>query len=71
MPRDPVATVPERRTANPRQGVWSFPLPFRVPGPTVSPLGHARLGADPAHRWPRDRVFAVCRAGGEDWPGEG
>ncbi|MCP2278038.1 LysR family transcriptional regulator [Nocardia amikacinitolerans] len=57
---DLVATVPERHTANLRQGLRSFELPFRAPEVTISLLWHVRLDADPAHRWLRDRVSAVC-----------
>ncbi|ONI83565.1 LysR family transcriptional regulator [Saccharothrix sp. ALI-22-I] len=58
---DLVATVPERHTANLRQGMCSFELPFRAPEVTVSLLWHVRLDADPAHRWLRDRVLDACR----------
>lgn len=58
---DLVATVPERHTANLRHGMHTFELPFRAPEVTVSLLWHARLDADPAHRWLRDRLLSVCR----------
>ncbi len=41
----------------------SFPLPVATPEITVSQLWHPRFDADPAHRWLRGFVFAVCRAG--------
>ncbi|MFF4346160.1 LysR family transcriptional regulator [Streptomyces sp. NPDC001530] len=62
---DLVATVPERHTANLRQGMCSFELPFRAPEVTVSLLWHVRLDADPAHRWLRDCVLGVCRFDGQ------
>ncbi|MBB5959600.1 DNA-binding transcriptional LysR family regulator [Saccharothrix tamanrassetensis] len=58
---DLVATVPERHTAQLRQGMCSFELPFRVPEVTVSLLWHVRLDADPAHRWLRGCVLDVSR----------
>jgi DNA-binding transcriptional LysR family regulator len=57
---DLVASVPERHTARLREGLRSFALPVDVPGMTVSMLWHPRLHADPAHRWFRDCVRAVC-----------
>ncbi|WP_454195825.1 LysR family transcriptional regulator [Nocardia sp. Marseille-Q1738] len=65
---DLVATVPGRHTTNLRRGMHSFELPFRAPEVTVSLLWHARLDADPAHRWLRSRVLDVCRRRTE--PGE-
>ena len=59
---DLVATVPERHTANLREGMHSFPLPIETPGFTVSLLWHPRLDADPAHRWLRGLVRAACGA---------
>jgi DNA-binding transcriptional LysR family regulator len=57
---DLIATVPERHTGNLRAGMHSFPLPFTVPGITVSLLWHPRLDADPAHRWLRGCVRGAC-----------
>ncbi|GAA4423896.1 hypothetical protein GCM10023148_25940 [Actinokineospora soli] len=57
---DLVATVPERHTEGLRHGMRAFALPFRAPEVAVSLSWHARLDADPAHRWLRDRVAAVC-----------
>lgn len=59
---DLVATVPERHTANLRDGMHSFPLPVETPQFTVSLLWHPRLDADPAHRWLRGVVRSVCAA---------
>jgi DNA-binding transcriptional LysR family regulator len=58
---DLIASVPERHTGILRAGMHSFALPFPAPEVTVSLLWHPRLDADPAHRWLRDRVRAVCR----------
>jgi DNA-binding transcriptional LysR family regulator len=57
---DLIATLPERHTGNLRAGLHSFPLPFPVPGFTVSLLWHPRLDADLAHRWLRGCVREVC-----------
>lgn len=59
---DLVASVPERHTANLREGMHSFPLPEDTPEFTVSLLWHPRLDADPAHRWLRGVVRAACGA---------
>ncbi|MGZ3273492.1 MAG: LysR family transcriptional regulator [Caulobacteraceae bacterium] len=58
---DLVATVPELHTAALRDGMFSFPLPIRTAGFTVSMVWHPRLDADPAHRWIRACVREVCR----------
>lgn len=42
------------------QGLVGFDLPVRTPEIVVSALWHPRLDADPAHRWLRDTVIAVC-----------
>jgi DNA-binding transcriptional LysR family regulator len=52
-----VATVPERHTASLREGMRAFALPVRTPSHTVSMLWHARLDADPVHRWLRGVVL--------------
>lgn len=57
---DLIADVPERYTARLREGVTTVALPFEMPGHTVSMLWHPRLDADPAHRWLRACVRAVC-----------
>lgn len=57
---DLIATVPERHTAALRGGLFCFDLPVMVPEITVSLLWHPRLDADPAHRWLRGCVRAVC-----------
>jgi DNA-binding transcriptional LysR family regulator len=57
---DLVASVPERHTEGLRTGLHAFALPFETPALTVSLLWHPRLDADPAHRWLRCRVRALC-----------
>jgi DNA-binding transcriptional LysR family regulator len=57
---DLIATVPDRHTANLRDGMHSFPLPVPTPDFTVSLLWHPRLEADAAHRWLRGLVRATC-----------
>jgi DNA-binding transcriptional LysR family regulator len=59
---DLIASVPARHTGNLRAGMHSFPLPVDIPEITVSLLWHPRLDADPAHRWLRGHVKAVCAA---------
>ncbi|MBB3884435.1 DNA-binding transcriptional LysR family regulator [Acetobacter oeni] len=38
-----------------------FQLPVKTPEIAISAMWHPRQNADPAHRWLRDRVQAVCR----------
>lgn len=57
---DLIASVPERCTGCLRDGLASFPLPFPLPGITISLLWHPRMEADPAHRWLRQCVREVC-----------
>ena len=57
---DLIATVPERHTGNLRDGMVTFALPVRTPSFTLSLMWHPRMEADPAHRWLRDLVSAVC-----------
>lgn len=59
---DLIASVPDRHTANLREGMHSFPLPVQTPEFTVSMLCHPRLDADPAHRWLRGHVRDACAA---------
>jgi DNA-binding transcriptional LysR family regulator len=40
----------------------AFELPVKLPPLMVSAIWHPRLDADPAHRWLRGVVLAVCRA---------
>lgn len=57
---DLVATVPERHTGNMRGGLHTFALPMKAPEITVSMLWHPRMDADPAQRWFRACLKAVC-----------
>jgi DNA-binding transcriptional LysR family regulator len=57
---DMIATVPETHTMGLCEGMHRFPLPFEVPGFTVSLFWHPRLEADPAHRWLRSLVLSTC-----------
>lgn len=63
-----IATVPERHTGLLRDGMHSAALPFATPEFTVSMLWHPRLDADPAHRWLRGHMRAVCGADRPDNP---
>ncbi|WP_339479337.1 LysR family transcriptional regulator [Pseudomonas sp. RL_5y_Pfl2_73] len=55
-----IASVPERYTASLRTGLYSFALPFAVPGFTIAMLWHPRMDADPVHRWLRGCLREVC-----------
>ncbi len=44
------------------QGLAGFDLPVRTPEIAISAMWHPRMDADPAHRWLRDTVIAVCHA---------
>jgi DNA-binding transcriptional LysR family regulator len=44
------------------QGLVGFDLPVRTPSITISAMWHPRMDADPAHRWLRETLFAVCQA---------
>jgi DNA-binding transcriptional LysR family regulator len=57
---DLVASVPERHTGHLLTDLHAFPLPFAAPEITISMVWHPRLEADPAHRWLRECVRAVC-----------
>ena len=57
---DLIATLPERHTGNLRGGLHSFRLPVATPEFTLSLLWHPRMDADPAHRWLRECVRAIC-----------
>lgn len=57
---DLIASVPERHTANLREGMFSFPLPVQTPEFTVSLIWHPRLSADPSHRWLRSLIMETC-----------
>lgn len=66
---DLVALVPHSCLGNSLTGdlaVTSGLATFEVPVPTpefkISAMWHPRMDVDPAHRWLRDTVMAVCRA---------
>jgi DNA-binding transcriptional LysR family regulator len=42
-------------------GVRSFDFPVRMPDFPISAMWHPRVDADPAQRWFREQVIAVCR----------
>ncbi len=44
-----------------REPSQAFPLPVQTEPITVSQIWHPRLDADPAHRWLRTMLLAVCR----------
>jgi DNA-binding transcriptional LysR family regulator len=44
-----------------RRRLLAFELPVRTEPITVSQIWHPRLEADPAHRWLREMLLAVCR----------
>jgi len=43
-------------------GLVGFDLPVRTPAIVISAMWHPRMDADPAHRWLRNTVVAVCHA---------
>lgn len=57
---DLIASVPERYTAQQREGLFSFALPLALPAFTVAMLWHPRLDADLGHRWLRGCLREVC-----------
>jgi DNA-binding transcriptional LysR family regulator len=65
---DLVALVPRSSLASPTGadsnglGLVGFDLPVRTPPIVVSAMWHPRMDADPAHKWLRDTVLAVCHA---------
>ncbi|WP_377705014.1 LysR family transcriptional regulator [Pseudoduganella sp. UC29_71] len=61
---DLIASVPERQTGKLRDGLHTFALPLAAPQVTVAMLWHPRMDADPAHRWLRSLVHAICAVGG-------
>jgi DNA-binding transcriptional LysR family regulator len=65
---DLIALVPHFCFSNPLDadqaapsGLQSFELPVRTPEIVISAMWHPRVDADPAHRWLRETVVAVCR----------
>ena len=65
---DLLALVPRSCLGNPLatdhfapSGLASFELPVPMPEFKISAIWHPRVDADPAHRWLRETVIAVCR----------
>lgn len=64
---DLIAAVPRSCLGNgltagePAWGLESFELPVRTADFAISAIWHPRLQADPAHRWLRETIAAVCR----------
>jgi DNA-binding transcriptional LysR family regulator len=78
---DFVATVPRSCLGNAltrrhaaASGLDSFALPVSLPKHSVSAMWHPRMDADPAHRWLRNTVIALCKkaypAASEQWRSE-
>lgn len=44
------------------QGLEGFELPVATPDLAISVMWHPRLDADPAHRWFRQKLAAICQA---------
>jgi DNA-binding transcriptional LysR family regulator len=62
---DLVALVPRscfRSVDAVTESIATFELPVPTPEIVVAAMWHPRMDADPAHRWLRDQVMAVCRA---------
>jgi DNA-binding transcriptional LysR family regulator len=57
---DLITTVPDRFTRHLRGDLFSFPLPYQIPGFPISLFWHPRMDADPVHRWVRSCVREVC-----------
>lgn len=60
--------MPDRETNTGGIGFAWFPLPVGTPPITISQVWHPRMDADPAHRWLRGVVHAVCRAARDPAP---
>ena len=60
VPRSGLASRAGADPAGP--GLVGFDLPVRTPEIAISAMWHPRMDADPAHRWLRDTVVAVCQA---------
>lgn len=57
-----VAIIPDRFTNMLRESLFCFELPYKVPSINISMLWHPRMDKDPAHKWFRDCILAVCQA---------
>jgi DNA-binding transcriptional LysR family regulator len=61
---DLIALVPRSSLASAdplTEGLATFELPVRTPEIVISAMWHPHMDADPAHRWLRDIVMALCR----------
>lgn len=60
----PRSSVVSRTASNAAMnaGLQYFELPVRTPAIKVSAIWHPRLHGDPAHRWLRDTILAVCKS---------
>jgi DNA-binding transcriptional LysR family regulator len=65
VPHSFLGAVEERPGGLAGAGLRRFPLPVVTDGITVSQMWHPRMDADPAHRWLRGVLLAVCRGVGE------
>jgi DNA-binding transcriptional LysR family regulator len=61
VPRSCLGHAPASDHAD-KLGLRSFDLPVPAPAFTISAIWHPRVDADPAHRWLRGIVVALCRA---------
>ncbi|WP_188583668.1 LysR family transcriptional regulator [Azorhizobium oxalatiphilum] len=62
---DLIALVPRSCLRNGEvaaQGLEGFDLPVPTPELAISVMWHPRLDADPAHRWFRQKLAAICHA---------
>lgn len=57
---DLIACVPQRLSGNLCRDMACFNLPMALPDIPLALLWHPRHDADPAHRWLRQLVLAVC-----------
>jgi DNA-binding transcriptional LysR family regulator len=61
---DLIALVPRSSLASAdplTEGLATFELPVRTPEIVISAMWHPHMDADPAHRWLRNIVTALCR----------
>ncbi len=59
VPRSCLGIDPQDDVSVP-QALVGFELPVSTPDIAVSAMWHPRMDADPAHRWLRDTVIALC-----------
>jgi len=61
VPRSSLSGAAGAAGADP--GLVGFDLPVHTPPIAISAMWHPRMDADPAHRWLREMVMAVCQVG--------